>query len=280
MQFPGSTLGAALWASAAAHAAGAVLPGPAFPNYRDAGEVEAACDAGLAGAVARVLQFERVPASAAWLPAADRLYAYVEDVSGPIYVLTTVHPDKAIRDATEACELRWQDFNSTLGQNKKLYRAAMKLQPRDAIDREFLQRTVEDFVDAGVSLPPDQRKHAKALNDGIAALSQAFQKNIRDDNAPLAFTEAELKGVPETLWRGARQDAQGRYLITVDDATYGPLMQNAIDPGARERFWRADSAKGGQANLALLAQIGQLRGELGRLFGKASCADFKWLCSR
>ena len=275
MQFRESILGAAIWASAAAHAVGAALPGPEFPNYRDPGEVNAACDAGLAGAAARVRQFESMPAGAAWLPAADQLYAYVEDVSGPIYVLTTVHPDKAIRDATEVCELRWQDFNSTLGQNQKLYRAALQVKPRDAIDREFLKRTIEDFVDAGVSLPLDQRKRAKELNDRIAALSQAFQKNIRDDNAPVAFTEAELKGVPETLWRGAKQDAQGRYLITVDDATYGPLMQNAIDPIARERFWRADTAKGGQANLVLLAEIGQLRRELGRLFGKTSYADFK-----
>ena len=275
MQFRESILGAAIWASAAAHAVGAALPGPEFPNYRDPGEVNAACDAGLAGAAARVRQFESMPAGAAWLPAADQLYAYVEDVSGPIYVLTTVHPDKAIRDATEVCELRWQDFNSTLGQNQKLYRAALQVKPRDAIDREFLKRTIEDFVDAGVSLPLDQRKRAKELNDRIAALSQAFQKNIRDDNAPVAFTEAELKGVPETLWRGAKQDAQGRYLITVDDATYGPLMQNAIDPIARERFWRTDTAKGGQANLVLLAEIGQLRRELGRLFGKTSYADFK-----
>ena len=123
MQIQQSIVGAALWAAAAiATAATSALPGPAFPNYRDPGEVKAACDAGLAGANARVRQLERVPAGPAWLPAADRLYAYIEDVSGPIYVLTTVHPDKAIRDATEACELRWQDFNSTFGQNEKLYR--------------------------------------------------------------------------------------------------------------------------------------------------------------
>ncbi len=261
-------------AAGLAAAATSVQPGPAFPNYRNPIEVEAACDKGLAGAKARVQQLERVPGGRGWLAASDRLYAYVEDVSGPMFVLTTVHPDKAVRDATEACELRWQDFNSSLGQNEKLYRAALKIRPRDAIDREFLKTTLEDFVDAGVSLPPVQRRRAKELNDRIAAVAQVFEKNIRDDNTPVAFTEAELKGVPETLWRNAKQDAQGRFLIAVDDATYGPLMQNAIDPVARERFWRADTSKGGQANLALLAEIGQLRRELAKLFGAASYADF------
>ena len=275
MRLHDSLLAASLSAvSGLVGAAASALPGPAFPNFDNAQQVKAACDKGLAGAAARVRRLERVPGGPRWLAASDRLSAYVEDVSGPMFVLTSVHPGKAVRDATEACELRWQDFGSSLGQNETLYRAARKVRPRDAIDREFLKSRLEDFVDAGVSLPPAQRRRAKALNDRIAAVAQTFEKNIRDDNAPVAFTEAELKGVPETLWRSAKQDAQGRYLLPVDDATYGPVLQNAIDPAARERFWRADMSKGGQANLALLAEIGQLRKELAQLFGAGSYADF------
>ena len=62
-----------------------------------------------------------------------------------------MHPDKAIRDAAQACILRWQDFQSTLGQNEKLYQAARKVKPRDAIDREFMRVTLDSFEDAGVS---------------------------------------------------------------------------------------------------------------------------------
>lgn len=255
-------------------AASPALPGPAFPNYRSPAEVQATCDAGLAGARQQLKQFERMPGGAGWLVAYDRLNAYIEDASGPIYVLTTVHPDKAIRDATEACELRWQDFSSTLGQNEKLYSAALKARPRDAIDREFLKTTLEAFEDAGVSLPTAKRQRAKELRDRIAAVAQVFEKNIRDDNLLLAFTAAELAGVPESLWRTAKQDALGRYLIPVDDATNGPVMQNAVDPATRERYWRAELTKGGQGNLVLLAEISQLRRELAQLFGAASYADF------
>jgi thimet oligopeptidase len=275
MPLPRRVLAAMLMAaSCGAAAASPTLPGPAFPDYRSPAEVHAACDKGLAGANARVKQLERVPGGAAWLAAFDRLNAYIEDVSGPIYVLTTVHPDKAIRGATEACELRWQDFGSTLGQNEKLYRAALKVRPRDAIDREFLKTTLEGFEDSGVSLPLPQRRRAKALRDRIAAVAQVFEKNVRDDNPPVAFTQAELTGVPESLWRSAKQDAQGRYLIPVDDASNGPVLQNAVDPAARERYWRAELVKGGERNLALLAEIGQLRKELAGLFGAASYADF------
>ena len=269
------TLSAAIagWASAAPASTDG-LAGPAFPNYRNPGEVKAACDSGIADAGARLRRLERVPGGPRRVAAMDDLNAYVEDASGPIYVLTTVHPDKAIRDATEACELRWQDFSSSLRQNERLYRAARKVQPRDAIERQFLKTTLDGFEDAGVSLPPQRRQRAKVLLDRITAQSQLFEKNIRDDNVELAFSENELRGVPASLWTGAKKDAQGRVVLAVDDATYLPVLQNAVDPVTRERFWRADNAKGGRPNLELLAELGQLRKELAQLFGAASYADF------
>ncbi len=150
-------------AAGVAAAATNVLPGPAFPNFENAEQVKAACDRGLAASAERVQRLEHVPGGPRWLAAFDDLNAFVEDQAGPIYLLSNVHPDKAVRDATEACELRWQDFSSTLAQNETLYRAARQVRPRDDIDREFLKTTLDDFVDAGVSLPPAQRKRAKAI---------------------------------------------------------------------------------------------------------------------
>jgi thimet oligopeptidase len=270
------TLIAAALAAAAgmAGAATSALPGPAFPSFDNAEQVKAACDKGLADGAAHVRQLERVPGGPRWLAASDDLNAFLEDQAGPIYLLSNVHPDKAVRDATEACELRWQDFSSTLAQNEKLYRAARKVKPRDAIDREFLKTTLDGFVDAGVSLPPRQRKRAKAIQDRINELGQQFDKNIRDENAKLTFTEAELKGVPEGVLQAAPRDAEGRVVLGLDYPIYVPLMQGAVDPQVRERMWRAKTNEGGEANLKLLAEIGQLRKEYATLFGAASYADF------
>ena len=251
------------------------LPGPAFPNYRDAAQVKLACDRGLADTRARLRQLERVPGGPRWVAAMDDFNTFVEDVSNPIFVLTTVHPDPAVRTATEACELRWQDFTSTLGQNQTLYRAALKTRPRDAIERQFLKTTIDAFIDAGVSLPAAQCQRAKALNDRITELSQTFEKNIRNQPVRLAFSEAELAGVAPSLWAGMARDAEGRILLTVDDATFAPVMRHATNASTRERFWRADNTQGGEANLKLLAELGQLRREVAQLFGAASFADFK-----
>jgi thimet oligopeptidase len=250
------------------------LPGPAFPSYASPQALEAACGRNITAVKASIRKLERQRAGPQWLGHYDDINALAEDLAGPIYLLSNVHPDKSIRDAAEACELKWQDLFSTFGQNETLYRAARRVKPRDTIDREFLKNTIEGFEDAGVSLAPDKRARAKAINDRVTELGQQFDKNIRDANVQLPFTEAELKGVPEGVWKDAKRDPQGRVLLGLDYPTYVPLMQGAVDPAARERMWRAKTNEGGEANLKLLGEITQLRREYAQLFGFDSYADF------
>jgi thimet oligopeptidase len=112
--------------------------------------------------------------------------------------------------------LRWQDFSSSLAQNATLYRAATRLHEYDAINALLLKTLREDFEDAGVGLPQPQRKRAKDINDRITALGQEFDRNIRDANVQLAFTEQQLLGVPQAMWRRARRDDQGQVVLGVD----------------------------------------------------------------
>ena len=264
-----------LCVAAGSHAAAApALPGPAFPAFLSAAALQAHCDAGLTRATAALRALERHPANAKWLAAYDDLNALLEDLAGPIYLLSGVHPDKSIRDAAEACELRWQDFTSSLGQNTTLYRAASRLRDRDPIDARLLKTLREDFEDAGVSLPAAQSKRAKEINDTVTALGQEFDRNIRETNIQLAFTIEQLRGVPEPVWRGAKRNEQGQVLLGVDTPTYMSVMQGAVDAATRERMWRAKVNEGGAPNLKLLAEIARLRKEYAGLFGFASYADF------
>ena len=269
-----AALGLVLAATSSLAVSPAKVPGPAFPHYASAAALTVACAKNIASARVAAARLERQRPGPNWLGAYDGLNVLAEDLAGPIFVLTNVHPDKAMRDASEACELRWQDYFSTLNQNERLYRAARQVRARDAIDREFLKATLEAFEDAGVNLAPAQRARAKAIQDRLTELGQAFDRNVRDENILLAFTEADLKGVPEGVWKNARRDAQGRVLLGVDEPTYLPLLQSALDPAVRERMWRAKSNEGGARNLELLAELGQLRREYAQLLGHPSYADF------
>ena len=250
------------------------LPGPNFPQFNSVADVASRCDAGLKGAGQRVAALEKRKVDAGWLAAFDDLTVYLEDHQGPNDFVLNVHPDKAIRDAAQACSLRWADFGSTFGQNEKIYQALRKAPKKDGIDAEFVRLASGQFEDSGVALPKAKRERAKQILDKLTELDQQFNKNIRDAGTRVAFTEAELKGVPESVWAQAKRDDQGRILLGVDYPSYVPVMRSAESGEARRRMWLAKTNEGGQANLDLLAQIVTLRGEYAKLFGFDNFVDF------
>jgi len=250
------------------------VPGPAFPVYERAEQLTQACHRGLTQARLGLGRLEQAAPDGRWLRSYDELNAQVEDVLSPIALLANVHPTPSVRAAAEACELRFQDFSSSLAQNERLFKAARQVAPADDIDRSYLKTTLDAFEDAGVSLPPAKRNRAKQINDRLTELAQTFDRHIRDAQVRTAFTEAELAGVPAGAWTSATRDAQGRYLLGVDYPTYYPVMQQADLPATRERMWRAKTNEGGPANIALLAEMVSLRKAYAGLFGLDSYDDF------
>jgi thimet oligopeptidase len=274
---------AAAWAAAvalaptlAAAAGAAALPGPAFPQFKTPNALTQACTQGLSDARAALQKMEREPGSPTWLRSFDAFYGELEDVRSPNEFVSNVHPDPKIRAAAEACELRWQDFFTTLGQSPALYRAAKAsvAVAADEIDRETLRQSIESFEDSGVGLAPAQRAKARQLSNKIGQLGQQFEKNVRDSKTRLAFTADELAGVPEGVLKAAKRDAKGRFLLGLDYPTYYPVMDRAESASTRERMWRAKTDEGGKANLKLLAEIARLRQQYAALFGFDSYADF------
>ena len=249
-------------------------PGPAFPQFTSPAALKSACDAGLRQSRQGLERLVRRPADTGWLAAHDAWAAQVEDASSNLVFLSAVHPDKALRSASEACELRWNSFFSSVGQDARLARSLKRVPAGDAVDQALAQRLAEGFEDAGVDLPPAKRREAKRLNDRIGALGQAFDRNIRDQARKLAFTEESLAGVPPAVWQQAPRDAQGRRLLDTSYPVYFPLLQTATSEATRERMWRAKVNEGGPANLKLLAEIADLRRQYARLLGASSWADF------
>jgi thimet oligopeptidase len=248
----------------------------AMPAYRTPAEVDADCNRMMADLKAAQSQLEEMPGTrgAALLPQLDAMTRRYEDTDGPMSLLTAVHPDKAIRDATEACDLRYQAFNTGFLQNPRVYALLKQVEPADDIDRRYLQDLRDAFEDSGVALPAAKQQRAQDINNEISRLSQSFERRVREDRTQVAFTEAELKGVPPNVWKNAKRDEQGRYLLGMDYPTSVPVIERAVNPASRERMWRAFQNRGGSDNLKTLAQLADLRREYARLFGFDSYADF------
>ncbi len=257
-----------------AQAAEPKLPSPAYPQFKTAAALKSACDGGLKSAAGKLKALERRAVDAGWVAAYDDFYAFVEDTQNPIDFLQYVAPQKALRDAAQACSLRWADFLSGVNQNETLYKALSSAPTADAIDQELVRVAKGNFEDSGVALAPERRARAKQIVDRITELDQQFNKNIREAGVKVLFTEAELKGVPEGVWKKAKRTADSRIELGVDYPSYVPVLQSAESGAARERMWRAKTNEGGEANLKLLAEIAQLRHEYAGLQGFGNYVDF------
>ena len=176
-------------------------PPPAWQPVQGPQAVAAECQASLGQARSALLRLRQQPPDSQWLRKQDAFVARIEDWGNRLTFLANVHPDKAVRSAAEACELRWNTFFSSLGQDPALYRAARQVQPADETDRNLLTTMLQDFVDAGVSLPPAQRTRARRLNDHIAALGQFFWRMHRP--------EVLVQAAREAVWEKLRQHHPG-----------------------------------------------------------------------
>ncbi|HZE91162.1 MAG TPA: M3 family metallopeptidase, partial [Rhizobacter sp.] len=261
-------LGAALSAQAQSYV---------FPTYADAAQVDQACERYLADAQQQEKHLQALtPAQAAkqLLAGLDAMTRRYEDTLGPLSLLNSVHPDKAIRDAADECELKAQAFNSAFLQNPRVYARLKQLTPADPIDRRFWRDQLDLFEDSGVGLAPALQARAQTITAQTTKLGQEFDRRIREEKTQLAFTADELDGVPAAVWQGAPRDAFGRYLLGLESPTVDPVLTLATQSSTRERMWRAFLNQGGMPNILTLEQLEQLRREYAQLFGYESYADF------
>lgn len=204
----------------------------------------------------------------------DALQIAQEDFQGPTELFGEVSPDKQVRSAAEPCMVEFSKFSSDLLQNEKLYGMFKEVEAGDAAERKLKRDILWAFEDTGVSLPADKRARMKEILTKLEELGQEFSRNIRDNNQRLAFTPAEVEGLPKDYLAKAKRDDKGNYLLGFAYPEYVPFMESAHDAAARQRFQYAFSNRGTSKNLDILEQAIALRKEMAGLFGLPSFADF------
>ena len=260
-------------------AAAAIFPAAAAPArplvpLHDAAAITRACDEGLARHRKTIAALEAKAGAGAIFTEWNRLQIEMENVINPIYLLGSVHPDKAVRDAAEPCLQKYTSLSTELFQNEKLYarvNAAKAANPRQAKLKKDL---LEGFEDNGVTLPPDKRARAKEIFDKLEELRQVYERNVRDDPTKVTFTPSEMEGLPEAYLKSKKRDDAGNYVLALDYPSYQPFMQNARLEAARRRYYLAKLNEGSAANLDHLYEIFKLRKELAGLYGLPTFAHY------
>jgi thimet oligopeptidase len=243
-----------------------------------ASDIPKLCEQSIAQARARVEKLKSLPLQhvnvKTVLHAWNALDMGLQDMGGPVGLLSETSPDPEVRKAAEACDLRLSALPNEYLQSEALFQRVKALRTTDPIDTMARQSILDDFDERGVSLPALKRERAKTIFERLDKLSQDFARNVRDVNTKLAFSEAELQGVlPNALAHRAR-DAQGNYLFGLDYPEYDAIMNNGQVESTRKAFWTAFHQRGGKDNLALLDEAVTLRLELAQLMGDTNFADW------
>ena len=272
-RFPAVAALAALYAIVSPFAAASTRP---LAPLWDAAGVTRACDEGLARTHREIAAMQSRRGAGAIFAEWNRLQIGIEDVINPVYLLSSVHPDKAVRDAAEPCLQKYTTLGTEIFQDEKLFQRVQAAKPANAHQAKLRTDLIEGFEDSGVALPPEKRARAKAIFDKLEELRQAFDRSIRDDPTRVLVTPAEMEGMPESYVKAHADtlDKDGNYVLTLKSPSYIPFLTNAKSEAARKRYYLAKLNEGGAGNLELLGEMFRLRKELAALYGLPSFAHY------
>ena len=233
-------------------AAAVVLAAPAaharaLAPIWDSGGIVRACNQGLARAHKMIAAMEAKRGPAGIFDEWNRLQIGIEDLEGPVFLLSSVSPDKEARDAAEPCLQKVTTLATDLMQDEKLYKRVLAAKPANAHQAKLRKDLLDEFEDTGVSLPPDKRARAKAIFEELEQLRQQFDRDVREDPTRVTVSAAEMEGMPEAYVRAhaSARDKDGNYVLTLKYPDYFPFMANAKSEPARRRYYVAKLNEGG-----------------------------------
>jgi thimet oligopeptidase len=193
-----------------------------------------------------------------------------------IRVIKFVHPEKEMRDASQAAVLKMNDFVVDAFQNTDIYKAFKVIKP-DGIDEEeeyFLEESIKHFEHAGLHLPPAKLAKVKALKKEIFKNYLEFQKNAASDKSSICVGERDLVGVDQSLIDCLKRDKDGNCVVTCDYPTYFGVLKYCSVGDTRCKLQRAFFNRAYPANKAILEKVIALRDELAKELGFSSYADY------
>jgi len=212
---------------------------------------------------------------------------------GVVGHLNSVMNSPELREAYNSNLPKRTQYYSERGQNQGLFakyralKAGPEFERLSRAQKKIIENELRDFRRSGVDLPEQEKARFKSIEERLSDLESRFSDNLLDaTNAFAHFVTdpAQAAGIPEDVLTAAREAAQADgkpgWKFTLHAPSYLPVMQYADNRGLRERMYRAYVTRASEFgkpewdNTPLIAEIVQLRGELARLLGFASYAEY------
>ena len=187
-----------------------------------------------------------------------------------------VHPSPVVREAADLCQQNVYALFSRIGLSRPLYDQLDKVEVGELgpIDQRYMEKMREDFELAGVSQDEGTRERITRLNEEMVKISQAFNRNIREDVRSIEVAAGRLEGLPQDYIDAHPPNAEGMVVITTNYPDYLPVMQYAEDDDLRLELYKQFRLRGYPDNKEVLENLLAKRYELANLVGFDNYAQY------
>ena len=190
----------------------------------------------------------------------DDLYNIVSKVSSPLELLSSVHPNRKIRDISDESILIIQRYFVELSANEALYEVVDQFSTSKQAhelplnQQRFLESELRDFQHSGLGLSEYDREKLKRIQNRISELSLQFENNISSYSDTLFIPHNMIAGLPDDYKENHLQ-ADGKYAIDLSYPSFYPFMEYAESDSLRKLLRYMFLNKGMPQNVSILNEI-------------------------
>ena len=205
----------------------------------------------------------------------DDLYDIVSKVSSPLELLSSVHPNRKIRDISDESILIIQRYFVELSANEALYEVVYEFSTSKQAhelplnQQRFLESELRDFQHSGLGLSEYDREKLKRIQNRISELSLQFENNISSYSDTLFIPHNMIAGLPDDYKENHLQ-ADGKYAIDLSYPSFYPFMIYAESDSLRKLLRYMFLNKGMPQNVSILSEILANRKSLAELLNYPS----------
>lgn len=243
------------------------------------GEITRVCDAAITSADESFLKIRAIPPEQRTpdntLLAFEQALAEYNDRIMPLTFMGYVYPDPAIASEGTACEEKAGMYSVSVFTRRDLYDAILAVTPRTPEEQRLHTETLRQFKKNGLALPDDRLAKVRALKENLTRLEVRFSSNLNNDNTTLAFSAADLEGVPAEALATFQKAENGTFLVTTKYPDYYAVMQNAKKSETRKAMQSAFLNRQAEENIRLLEEAILVRQQIARELGYATWADYR-----
>jgi thimet oligopeptidase len=197
---------------------------------------------------------------------------YQNDI-GIFESISQVHSKEEVRlSASLAASCLKGHFANLVNSHPKLYEIVVAAE-KNQEGKSSISELKLKFRRFGLSLPEERRKRVSDLEQELANLSMAFNRNIANDTSHIWVTYQDLYGLPSDFIAGLEK-RNDRYKLTCDYPVYNAVMQQCKSSQVRKRLYETFQNRAYPNNEAVLEAMIYKRDELAKELGYYSFAEY------